>query len=89
MNSAIDLINTVYIALALFIGVASVVVVFIYIKDSRAKAIEKVYGDNFTNTVHIAIAGLRKETRISIWLSFCTNIGMCLLISTLAFKGLD
>ena len=84
MTSAIDFINAAYLALALFIGVASVVAVFKYSKDSRAKTDEKIYADNSTNTVHAEIAGLRKETRISIWLIFCTNIGICFLI----FKGL-
>jgi hypothetical protein len=83
MNTNIDLINTVYIALALFIGIASVVL-FAYAKDRLAKAIEKVYANNPANTVHTVIADLKKEARISIWLAFCTNIGICFLI----FKGL-
>jgi hypothetical protein len=84
MNDPIDLINTAYIALALFIGLTSVIVVFIYSKDRRAKAIERVYADSSMNTVHSEISDLRKETRISIWLAFCTNLGICFLI----FKGL-
>lgn len=84
MTSAIDFINAAYLALALFIGVASVVAVFKYSKDSRVKAIEKVYADSSTNTVRTEISDLRKEARMSIWLIFCTNLGICFLI----FKGL-
>lgn len=84
MNTTIDLINTAYLVLALFIGIASVIVVFIYSRDGRAKAIERVYADGSTNTVHAEIADLRKVTRITIWLAFCANIGICFLI----FKGL-
>lgn len=84
MNSTIDLINTACIVLALFIGIASVTVVFIYSKDRRAKAIERVYADGSMNTVRAKILDLRKDTGISIWLAFYTNIGVCLLI----FKGL-
>jgi hypothetical protein len=80
MNTTIDLVNTAYIALALFIGIASAIVVFLYSKDSQAKAIERVYADGSTNTVHAEIAGLRRGTRISIWLAFCTNLGICFLI---------
>ena len=84
MNTNIDPINTVYLALALLIGIASVVVVSIYLKDGRDKAIQSVYADDSKNTVHAEITGLRKEVKMSIWLIFCTNIGICLLI----FKGL-
>ena len=80
MHKTIDFINAAYIALALFIGIASVVVVFIYSKDSRAKAIERVYADSSMNIVCAEISDLRKELRISIWLAFCTNIGICFLI---------
>lgn len=84
MNDLIDLINAAYLALALFIGFASVAVVFIYSKDRQANTDEKIYANNPANAVHTLIAGLRRETRISIWLAFYTNIGICFLI----FKGL-
>jgi len=84
MHNTIDLINAAYLILALFIGIASVIVVFIYSKDRRAKAIERVYADSSINTVHAKMSDLRKEARMSIWLIFCTNIGICFLI----FKGL-
>lgn len=84
MTSAIDFINAAYLALALFIGVASVVALFKYSKDSRTKTDEKIYADNSTNAVRTEISGLRKEARMSIWLIFCMNLG----ISFLIFKGL-
>lgn len=80
MKSTIDPINVAHLILALFIGIASVIVVFLYSKDRRDKAIERVCADGPTNTVRAEIAGLRKETRMSIWLIFCANIGICFLI---------
>jgi hypothetical protein len=84
MNTTIDLINAAYLILALFIGIASAIALFTYSKYSWAKAIERVYANSSMNTVHAKISDLRKETRMSIWLIFCTNIGICFLI----FKGL-